>query len=45
MTPEPEPVAPPVIPVKGGATFGRVGLAVSLIAPLTFLLMALINPG
>jgi hypothetical protein len=34
-----------VIPVKGRATLGRIGLAVSLIAPLTFLLMLLIKPG
>jgi hypothetical protein len=43
MRSEPEPVAPPVIPVKGQATLGRIGLAVSLIAPLTFLLMLLIK--
>jgi len=42
---EPEPVVPPAIPVKGGATLGRIGLGLSLIAPLMFLLMLLIRPG
>jgi hypothetical protein len=42
---EPGLATPPVIPVKGGATLGRIGMAVSFITPLVFLLMLLIKPG
>jgi len=45
MTSEPEPAVPPVIPVKGGATLGRIGMALSFIPPLILLLIMLIKPG
>jgi len=42
---EPELPAPPVIPIKGGATIGRIGMAVSFISPLMVLVILLVKPG